>query len=577
MSKGKNNIKFAPAKYQRTNPLIQASIRTFSTSGSEFNAQSYFALVYAAYIAAKNDVDNSKDLLERFESKSSERKEIVTSLAGANLNAVFQLAREYYADELLAYMYACPRGVKLEGEFGTPESISKLALKILDAQPEEKIADFGSGYGAFLLLAAEQYQKSILYGIEINPSVNEISKIRAELFSDNTEIELGDIFALPDNKKFNKIFSNYPFGVRPKLSRQASEYIDDLNRRYPEIRISQSSAWVFNALVLDHLTEGGKAVVIANNSIAWNPSDRELREYFVRNGFVEAVIALPTRLFDYTAIPATMIVFSRGNKTVRMIDATELCEQGRRVNLLTDSSIDSIVKLLAEGGENALTVDLKRLQDHDYTLDPFHYFEEPVEIKNGVEFASLIKRVTRGAALTARELDEMVSLTPTDTQYLMLANIQNGFISEDLPYLDGLNSKLEKYLVKNRNLLLSKIGAPVKVAVAEVEDGRKLLGNGNLFIIELDEQKVNPYYLQAYLNSETGTEALRSIVVGAAIPNISIESLKRLTVPLPPMKEQNEIAELFQAKRKEIKSLQSKLQKIQNELKYFFNKEKRHV
>ena len=278
--------------------------------------------------------------------------------------------------------------------------------------------------------------------------------------------------------------------------------------------------------------------------------------------------------FTNISTGAAMIVLSKRNKSVKMINARELCEQGRRVNLLTDSNIDSIVKLLAEDGENAVTVDLKRLQENDYTLNPLQYLKDPAEIKDGVKFGSLIKRVTRGAALKASELDEMISEDPTDAQYLMLANIQDGIISDELPYLKYLDSKLDKYCIKDRNLLLSKNGAPFKVAVAEVEEGKKLLGNGNLFIIELDEQKVNPYYLQAYLNSETGTEALRSIAVGAVIPNISIESLKRLTVPLPPMDKQNEIVEEFQTKREKIKSLQSKLQMIQNELKYYFSKEK---
>ena len=147
-------------------------------------------------------------------------------------------------------------------------------------------------------------------------------------------------------------------------------------------------------------------------------------------------------------------------------------------------------------------------------------------------------------------------------------------ISEDLPYLKELDPKLSKYLIANRNLLLSKNGAPFKVAVAEIEEGRKILGNGNLFIIALNEEMVNPFFLKAFFDSEVGFASLKKIVVGTTIPNISLESLKKLVVPLPPMEKQNEIADLYQAKQDEIKILQLKLKKAHNALRGIFGEVK---
>ena len=57
---------------------------------------------------------------------------------------------------------------------------------------------------------------------------------------------------------------------------------------------------------------------------------------------------------------------------------------------------------------------------------------------------------------------------------------------------------MEKYCIKNNSLVISKNGAPVKIAVASVEEGRKILANGNLYVIELDETKVNPYFVKDY-------------------------------------------------------------------------------
>ena len=570
LSNEKEIKKTSASELNKLAVAVYPTLRRLLTPGTDLPPQSCFALVYAAYMAALNNVDNTKDLLSLITTKASERRAIfVKSLAGENLHLAFQLAKEHTADELRAYLYVCPR-IDKYGECGSPESVSKLALKILGAKPGETIADFGSGLGDFLQLAAERYGKNPLYGIEINPPTNEISAIRLELISNNAEIELGDMFELPENKKFDRIFSNYPLAMRLHLNRSASEYIDALRKRLFEARRGTTPDWYFNSLLLDHLTDGGKAAAIMRISGTWNSLDREMREYFVRNGFVEAVILLPAGILDFTAASMMMIVLSKGNQTVKLVDATGLGKQGRRTAVLTDADVDAVAKLLTEGGDVAITVDLKQLQDNDFVLNPLRYLKKPVEIKDGVEFGSLIKRVTRGAPLKADDLDELTSPVPTDTQFLMLANMQNGAISGDLPYLKRLDPKLEKYCIRNRNLLLSKNGSPFKVAVAEIEEGRKLLGNGNLLIIELDESKVNPYFMLAFFDSEMGIAALKSIAVGSVIQHVSLESLRKLTVPLPSLKEQKEIAVRYQAKVDEIKMLQLRLQKAQNELKSVF-------
>lgn len=553
---------------QKTTHLMRGK----ALAGSHMN----FALAYLAYIALKNGIDNGKDLFSFIEENLSEQRVMfVQEVVGNNFESAIQLSEVFSEDELLAYLYAFSgEGFDRHtgGEYGTPESLSKLALGILDIKDHEHVADFGSGAGNFITLASREKEKTPIYGIEINSFSYEISKIRTELFANHVELELGDMFAIPSDRQFEKIFSNYPFGMKVINHRSGTagaEYIDHLYQSIPGIRRVTSSDWIFNALMVDHLTDSGKAVAIMTNGSTWNTLDEKLREYFIKNGYIEAVIALPEKLFDSTSISTTMIVLSKGNHNIRMVDATHLCVQGRRKNTLSDDNINHIINLIKEDGDEAKTVDFQTLKDNEFALNPSRYLSR-VEIKDGVAFGSLMKRITRGAPIKARTLDEMVSEEPTDTQYVMLSHIQNGMIEGELPYLKEIDPKLEKYCIGNRNLIFSKNSYPFKIAVAEVEDGKKLLGNGNLFIIELDEDKVNPYYIQAFLNSDVGTAVLKSIVVGAVIPNISVKSLKELMIPLPSMDKQNEIATRYQAKQDEIKVLQYKMKKAQNDLRGVF-------
>ena len=556
---------------------ITHNIISFIRGRSVVEPQLCFVLVYAAHIALTNNVNDADDLLSFIEENVSEQRAMfVKEVARDCIEVSLQLSKMFSDKDFLAYMLVFPRGFagKLYAESGTPESLSKLANRILDIKENERVADFGSGVGDFITLVSENKENNYFYGNEINSRYCEISRIRTDLFVKHAHVELGDMFAVAGDKKFEKIFSNYPFGMRLINLNAQTDYLESLHKRIPEIKRATSADWIFNSLIIDHLTEDGKAVAIMTNGSTWNSIDQKIREYFIRNGLVEAVIALPSNLFEYTHISTTLIVLSRNNESVRLIDSTSICEQGRRQNIITDENIERIIRLLKEEGEEAVTVDFKTLQQNEFVLNPSRYLENTVEIQDGVEFGSLIKSVTRGAQLKANELDEMISDTPTDVQYLMLSNIQNGMISEDLPYLKELNPKLGKYFIGNRNLLLSKNGAPFKVAVAEIEEGRKILGNGNLFIIALDEEKVNPFFIKAFFESEVGFASLKKIVVGSTIPNISLESLKKLIVPLPPMEKQNEIADLYQAKQDEIKVLQLKLKKAHNALRGIFGEVK---
>ena len=152
----------------------------------------------------------------------------------------------------------------------------------------------------------------------------------------------------------------------------------------------------------------------------------------------------------------------------------------------------------------------------------------------------------------------------------MLANIQDGIISDELPFLKSMDKKMEKYCIKNNSLVISKNGAPVKIAVASVEEGRKILANGNLYVIELDETKVNPYFVKAYLESENGTIALSRVTVGATLPNIPVDGLKKIMIPCPDISVQNEVAEKYLAKMDEVKILKHKLTRATAELKSIY-------
>lgn len=550
---------------------IASKLRGFDyVSGSKIISTSYLA-----YLAKKEGIAEGSDLEKFVDCKLPEAqryflKDRTTESYWIN---VIEISKELTVEALLAVVlwHTNSNAGRYEAEFETPLSIVKLAYEILKPE-KEKVADLCSGMGTFLAYTALQDKKCSLYGVEINTQAKEISEIRLSLISDNIEIELCSALGIARDKTFDKIFCNHPWGIRAKYMLGDENQLAVFDEQIPELKKISIADWYFILNAANHLNEGGKAVVLTTNGTTWNGGvSKQIRERFIKMGYLEAVIALPQNMFASTSVATSILVLSKNNfETVRIVDASELATVGRRQNEFSDEAIANIINMLDTDSEFSKEVTISEIANMDYAVNPSRYLQTEIKVKNGVQFVDIIKNITRGAQIKASVLDEMVSDDPTPYQYLMLSNIQNGLISEELPYLKELDEKQEKYCLKNNVLVISKNGAPVKVAVASVEEGQKILANGNLYIIELDESKANPYFVKAYLESEEGTIALSRITVGATIPSIPVESLKKILIPSPPIEQQNEVAEKYLTKVDEIKVLRYKLQKATSELQNIF-------
>ena len=514
------------------------------------NASMYggFCLAYVAYVSLKNKITDINQLKEYVElTFSPERVSFIKENIGNLWNVAIEISEEYSEAALLAtVLWWQLQGNRFMGECETPQSVIKLANEILQIS-NDKVADFCSGIGSFLVSAIEKSPESQFYGTEIVRDVKEVSAIRTELISDRVKIEQKSVLNIKDNLMFDKIFCDYPWGIKAKDSIGSNEALQAIYDEIPEVQKVAAGDWIFIINVMNHLNKNGKAVISVSNGVTWNGGNNTIiREKFIKQGFVEAVIALPQNLYLNTGIACSLLVLSRNNKNIRMIDATELVSVGRRQNILSDENISEIVELLNTDDKNSRLVSIE----------------------------TVIKNITRGAQIKASVLDEIVSDKPTNMQYLMLANLQDGIISDELPYLKGIDSKYEKYCIKNGSLVISKNASPVKMAIASVQEGNKILANGNLYVIELDEDKINPYFLKAYLESENGKAALSRVAVGATLLNLPVEGLKKVIIPLPDLESQKKIADQYYAKLSEIKELKYKLEKATEELEHIYTEEK---
>lgn len=457
-------------------------------------------------------------------------------------------------------------------EYLTPKCINQLAIEILGIEKGDTVVDNCMGIGSFIAEASKVQPDASYCGVEINHSVAAIAEMRLSLVKSDCHVVTGN--ALEDNfcgKQFNKGFSNYPFGMRIRTVSEDVGIIDRINKTCPELSKGTSADWIFNYRLCEMLVPNGIGVAVMSLGGLWNTLDKPIREAFVKNGKVKAVIKLPAKLFPNTAIPVAMIVFGYNEGKIRFIDASKEYVEGRRQNSLNAKNITTIIDALNTDSSISKLVSIEEVAENQFSFDPTRYNEVVEEIVDGVPFETIIKRITRGAPLAARDLDDIASVLPTDYQYMMLANIKNGIIDKELPYLKEIPLRFEKYCIHKGNLLLSKNGYPFKVAVAEPPEDKTVLANGNLYVIELDTEKVDPYYVKAFLESDQGIVQLKRITVGATIPNIGVNQLNTIQIPLIPIEEQHKMALRYQAVLDEIELMRRKIERAENSLKTIFS------
>ena len=537
-------------------------------------------VVYAAYLLFKKACNRNLNVLSLTEKDGivagAVRFVKEESDIASVWNALAPLANVYSSDGLAGVVlhYECVNNART-GSFSTPESISTLGCLMLGVEKNDTVVDLGCAAGDYIVEANRMNPENTIVGVEQNSRCVEIAQMRADVLGKHVNVRLGDAFddSFLRTEETKKIFCNPPFNLRLlDLGPAAQQFVKSGDFASFGFTPTTRAEWVFAALECASMGAKGRAVaVMPVGALFMAGNCSVVRKSFVKNGLVEAVVLLPEKMFSFSGVSTAIVVFSRGNETVRFVDASDLYERGRQNNYFETEHFDVINDAFLEDGEFSRSVVCEELLNGGCDMNPEKYLAEAEEIENATPLEIVIASVKRGASISSKQMDSLVSETPTRYRYLSLSNITNGMLNEPLPSLKEIPADCDRFCIKRRSLVMGKVGTPFKMAVVEPSEDYQVLVNGNLYVIELDEVRANPYYVKAVLESEWGAKMLQQQSQGSVIPNISVEKLMTLNIPLPDIYEQNRFAGKYAAIQDEIKQLRKNLAKKMDELADFCN------
>lgn len=446
----------------------------------------------------------------------------------------------------------------------TPISIITLADRLLDIQSKDTILDICSGSGN-TLAHLSMGRDIALAGVEINPQAYIQSKLLLDIMNKDTSNIILENALKADISTFdaNKVFINGPIGMRvPKEIYE--KVIDNKYSRtaYEQILPNYDSTWLF---VLDAVLHSDfeKIVVVMNESPLVNNRDSIIRKQLMQDGLVEAVIDLPGGLLDYTSIPVSLLVLSKNNTNTSFVDATKLGTKKRNKTILKEDEIKEIIKALGINSEISTNRAFSEIENEDFILSSKRYLIPDLPYENTVQLKNVVKAINRGAVISNKNLKEIESKKPTPYQYLELNNFTDGIVDNELLFLKTIDSSLERHVIKKDSLIISKM-SPFKVGFIEKKE-RQILVNGNFYFIEVNENKINPKYLEAYLQSELGMRELQKYEKGSVMKTISIRDLEKIMIPLLTTEEQDKIGKDFELLKREQKVIIDRINRIQEE------------
>ncbi|MEF8768950.1 MAG: N-6 DNA methylase [Candidatus Accumulibacter phosphatis] len=338
------------------------------------------------------------------------------------------------AYEFLINMFAESAGKK-GGDFYTPRDVVRLMVRLLKPGQGMSVYDPTCGSGGMLILSKEYVEQCggnsadmRLAGQVLDVSAWTICKLNMILHGiPDAHIEREDTLLHPlhreagELERFDRVIANPPFSQN--YSRTNMEFPERFRWGWCPTTGKKGDLMFAQHMLAVCKPTGMVATVMPHGVLFRGGEERKIRQKWIEQDLVEAVIGLPQNLFYGATIPAGILVLRpesnrkpagrRGQ--VLFINADAEYHAGRAQNYLKPEHVEKIVSTF-ERFENvpayARAVSVQELADNDYNLNIRRYVDnapppEPHDVRAHLQGGIPVAEIE-----AKRSLFEAVGLNP---------------------------------------------------------------------------------------------------------------------------------------------------------------------
>ncbi len=322
-------------------------------------------------------------LFEHFDRLRLQRQDVDAQTLGGACERL----RERFADE----------ASQRDSGFFTPSAVARLMVAHLDPQPDSTIYDPVCGSGGLLLAAVRHLEAYghrsgalAIHGDERNRDDTRRSLVlhdlehadvrRADCLSEPRTGEPGRFRGEEALRQFDYVVGNPPFSIHWDPARWRATHRFDGH----VVPTAGMSEFAHLLLMLRSLAPGGRmSVVMPPNVLFRRGAAAQIREHFVREDLLEAVVSLGPKLFIGTDTPVVLLFFRRDKEPDRrarvlLVRADDAYEPGRGQNVLSEVHLVHILAVMRRFADEpgfSRVVTLGELARNGYDLRMARYFD----------------------------------------------------------------------------------------------------------------------------------------------------------------------------------------------------------
>ena len=305
------------------------------------------------------------------------------------LGAAYEYLIKYFADS----------AGKKGGEFYTPAEVVRLLVQLTKPEAGNEIYDPTVGSGGFLIQAHQYVEEQgqdannlALFGQDSNGTVWSICNMNMILHNiTRFTIENGDTLEDPqilDNgqvRTFDRVLANPPFSQN--YSRAEMKFTSRFREWCPETGKKADLMFVQHMLA-SLKPDGHMATIMPHGVLFRGGKEKLIRELFIHDDLIEAIISLPPGLFYGTGIPACVLVCNKNKPDelrdkVLFVNGDREYVEGKNQNKLRPEDIEKIDFVFTHKRElpkySRLVDKSEIVNTHDYNLNIRRYVDNTPE------------------------------------------------------------------------------------------------------------------------------------------------------------------------------------------------------
>jgi type I restriction enzyme M protein len=488
------------------------------------------------------------------------------------LGAAYEYLIKYFADS----------AGKKGGEFYTPAEVVRLLVQLTKPEAGNDVYDPTAGSGGFLIQAhayvEEQGQDAndlALYGQDSNGTVWSICNMNMILHNiTRFTIENGDTLEDPlilENgqiRKFDRVLANPPFSQN--YSRTGMKFTNRFREWAPETGKKADLMFVQHMLA-SLKSDGHMATIMPHGVLFRGGKEKLIRELFINDDVIEAIISLPPSLFYGTTIPACVLVCNKNKpdelrNKVLFVNADREYAEGKNQNKLRPEDVEKIDYVFTHKRElpkYCRLVDKSEIVNtHDYNLNIRRYVDNTPEPEPEDVQAHLIGGIPESevVALSSEfakfDVEPNTLLEPSRPGYL-------AFHSEihakgDIKAMLEGNAPLQQVIISHHNVL-EGWWAVAQNDFAQLRDGKKMPAVRHELLKTLKDELVPLEVLDEFKSGGLFVNWWQQIRYD--LKTIISIGWHHTLIPDDYM-----IAEFFKAEADELEALEAEINEVQGEL-----------